>query len=155
MKTISERIKEALEIRDMKQTDLVKLTGITKGALSSYISGSYEPKQRNIYRISKALNVNEAWLMGLDVPMEKSTDPDVICVTEVKLINIFNKLNETGKKEAIKRVSELTEINKYTTLSTQEDKSHLIAVAAHDDNLTDDEKKIMDERINEALKAYK
>ncbi|WP_338631497.1 helix-turn-helix domain-containing protein [Clostridium baratii] len=77
MKTISERLKEALEIRDMKQTDLVKLTGITKGALSSYISGAYEPKQRNIHKLSQALNVDETWLMGFDVPMNDNlTNPN-------------------------------------------------------------------------------
>lgn len=72
MKTISERIKEGMELRGLKQTDLVDRTGISKGALSSYISGRYVPKQNNIYLISKALNVNEAWLMGNDVPMERN-----------------------------------------------------------------------------------
>lgn len=73
MKTTSERIKEGMYIRDMKQSDLVEATGISKGALSSYISGRYTPKQNNIYLIAKALNVNEAWLMGSDVPMERNS----------------------------------------------------------------------------------
>lgn len=71
MKTIAERIQEGMLLRNLKQADLVEKTGITKGALSSYISGRYEPKQNNIYLIAKALSVNEAWLMGADVPMEK------------------------------------------------------------------------------------
>lgn len=73
MKTIAERIKEGMEIRQLKQTDLVEKTGISKGALSSYISGRYQPKQNNIYLIAKALDVSEAWLMGVDVPMERSS----------------------------------------------------------------------------------
>ena len=32
---------------------------------------------------------------------------------ENKLLNSFNKLNDEGKNEAIKRVDELTELNKY------------------------------------------
>ncbi|CEQ27149.1 helix-turn-helix domain-containing protein [Paraclostridium sordellii] len=72
MGNTSIRIKDALKIRDMKQSELCKLTGISKGALSSYISGTYEPKQRNIYKIAEALDVNEAWLMGYDVPMERN-----------------------------------------------------------------------------------
>lgn len=71
MKTIAERIQEGMIFRNLKQADLVEKTGISKGALSSYISGRYEPKQNNIYLIAKALSVNEAWLMGADVPMEK------------------------------------------------------------------------------------
>ncbi len=71
MKTTAERIKEGMELRELKQTDLVEMTGISKGALSSYISGRYIPKQNNIYLISKALNVSEAWLMGNDVPLDR------------------------------------------------------------------------------------
>lgn len=71
MATISERIAEALELREMKQADLVKATGIGKSSISTYLSGEYEPKQKNIYKIAKALNVSEAWLMGLDVPMNR------------------------------------------------------------------------------------
>lgn len=71
MSTTSQRIQEGLELRGLKQADLVEKTGISKGALSSYISGRYTPKQNNIYLIAKALDVNEAWLMGANVPMER------------------------------------------------------------------------------------
>lgn len=71
MTSISKRLKEALDMRGMKQTDLVKMTGIGKSSISTYLSGDYEPKQRNIYKLAKALNVNEAWLMGYDVNPER------------------------------------------------------------------------------------
>ena len=73
MSTTSKRIQEAMELRGLKQTDLVEKTGISKGALSSYISGRYVLKQNNTFLIAKALNVNEAWLMGADVPMERDS----------------------------------------------------------------------------------
>lgn len=57
----------ALEMRGMKQAELVELTGIGKSSISTYLRGSYIPKQKNIYKMAKALNVNEAWLMGEDV----------------------------------------------------------------------------------------
>ena len=69
--TCSERIKKALTIKGMKQSDLCRLTKIPKSALSQYISGAFEPKQDRIYLMAQALNVNETWLMGLDVPMER------------------------------------------------------------------------------------
>ena len=72
MKTTADRIKEAMEIRSMRQADIVEKTGISKGALSSYISGKYVPKQTNTYKIAKALNVDPSWLMGYDVPMESN-----------------------------------------------------------------------------------
>ena len=76
--TCAERIKKALFIKGMKQSDLCRLTNIPKSALSQYISGAFEPKQDRIYLMTQALNVSEAWLMGLDVPMErqvKKTSP--------------------------------------------------------------------------------
>lgn len=68
---ISERIKEGMRIRNLKQVDLVEKTGINKATLSQYISGKYEPKQNNIFLLAKALNVSEAWLMGFDISMER------------------------------------------------------------------------------------
>ena len=102
MKKISERIKEGLALREMKQADLVNISGISKGALSSYISGTYEPKQRNIYKIAKALNVNEAWLMGYDVPLERTENSinssEINLSTEEKQhIEDLRKLNDLGK----------------------------------------------------------
>lgn len=70
MATTAERLKEIMKIRNMKQVDIIERTGINKGALSSYLSGRYLPKQDNIYKLSQVLRVNPAWLMGLDVPME-------------------------------------------------------------------------------------
>ena len=69
--TCAERIKTALLIKGLKQSQLCRLTKIPKSALSQYISGAFEPKQDRIYLIAKALNVTEAWLMGLDAPMER------------------------------------------------------------------------------------
>jgi len=63
------RLKNALTLKGLKQADLSRLTGISTGTLSQYISGLYEPKQDKLYILSQALNVSEAWLMGYDVPM--------------------------------------------------------------------------------------
>ena len=71
MPTVADRIKEAMELRGLKQADLIERSGINKGALSSYLSGRYKPKQTNTFLLAKALDVNEAWLMGADVPMER------------------------------------------------------------------------------------
>lgn len=71
MGIMADRIKLAMDIRNIKQVDLCEITGIGKSSISTYLSGKYEPKQRNLFRIAEALNVNEAWLMGKDdVPME-------------------------------------------------------------------------------------
>lgn len=71
VESCSKRLAEALEIRNMKQTDLCKLARVPKSSLSLYLSGAYEPKQDRIYDMARVLGVSEAWLMGYDVPMER------------------------------------------------------------------------------------
>jgi transcriptional regulator with XRE-family HTH domain len=92
VKTTADRIKEAMEIRNMRQTDIIEKTGISKGALSSYISGKYVPKQTNTYKIAKALNVDPSWLMGLDVPMESKKTKGGMSNYEIAAL--INKLRE-------------------------------------------------------------
>ena len=70
MSSFASRLNKAMELRNMKQSELVEKTGITKGAISQYLKGKYAPKQINIYKISKALQVNPVWLMGKEVDME-------------------------------------------------------------------------------------
>lgn len=73
MATTAERMRIAMALRKMKQTDIVNHTGIRKSSISTYLSGEYEPKQRNLHKIADVLGVDPGWLMGLDVPMEPST----------------------------------------------------------------------------------
>ena len=94
--TIADRIKKGMAIRGLRQTDIIEKTGINKGALSSYISGRYEPKQNNIYLIAKALNVNEAWLMGADVPMDR--DPSLKDIIDKRLSELGMSLEEVADK---------------------------------------------------------
>lgn len=86
METIADRIKYAMEKQGIKQSELVSKTGIGKSSISTYLSGDYEPKQKNIYKIAKALDVNESWLMGEDVPMERLNMDEVM-----RAIRDYNK----------------------------------------------------------------
>lgn len=72
--TFSNRLNTAMRIRNIKAKDLSEKTGIAKSSLSEYINGKYEAKQDGVYLLAKALNVNEAWLMGCDVEMEKTSN---------------------------------------------------------------------------------
>lgn len=87
METFSKRLKKAMNLRGLKQTDLVKKTGINKGALSCYLKGTYEPKQKNIHLLANALNVSEGWLMGFETSIESKIDIDKI------IENVSNKTN--------------------------------------------------------------
>ena len=68
--TFSQRLREAMYIRRLNQTDLHSLTGIGKSSISTYLKGDYKAKQDKVDLLAKVLSVSPAWLMGYDVPME-------------------------------------------------------------------------------------
>lgn len=93
------RIKKALSIRNMKQSELCEKTKISKSVLSEYISGAYEPKQDRLLLLSQALNVDPVWLMGFDVPMEKeqkkfSPDEEGLTEGEKQVLELFRAIPE-------------------------------------------------------------
>jgi transcriptional regulator with XRE-family HTH domain len=115
--TCAERIKKALYIKGMKQSDLCRLTKIPKSALSQYISGAFEPKQDRIYLMAQALNVSEAWLMGLDVPMErqaKKTSPSEPSLTEGEKMwmELYHRLSEEARTSLIDTMSSFDRLPK-------------------------------------------
>lgn len=94
------RIQKALREKNMKQSELVRLTGLQKSAISSYIAGRYEPTQKPIYLIAKALEVSEAWLMGYDVPKIRSEKiKTAVTPEEKRLLDKYAKLSSAKKAE--------------------------------------------------------
>lgn len=75
----SERLKQLMIERNLRQIDVLKLTEhyckiynvkMNKSDISQYCSGKVEPNQDKLFILSAALNVNISWLMGYDVPIE-------------------------------------------------------------------------------------
>ena len=83
---------------------------MNKSDISQYVSGKVEPSQDKLVILGMALNVSEAWLMGFDVPPQRYPTPNIT----PKIIDYYNQLNDFGKKEATKRVEELTHFSQYT-----------------------------------------
>jgi transcriptional regulator with XRE-family HTH domain len=68
----AERLREAMTAAGKTQADLMRETELNRSAISRYLSGDYEPKQRAIVKLAQALGVSEMWLWGFDVPRERS-----------------------------------------------------------------------------------
>lgn len=68
----SVRLREAMADAGKKQADLARETGLDTGLISRYVAGTYEPKQRGISALAKALDVSEMWLFGYDVPKQRT-----------------------------------------------------------------------------------
>ena len=63
----TERLNKAFKASGLSQSELCDKADINKGALSSYLSGRYFPKQIALEKLSSALNVSISYLMGFDV----------------------------------------------------------------------------------------
>ena len=95
--TTSQRLREAMNAANMKQADLARATGLSKGGISNYVIGRYEPKSDIISKLAKALNCSEMWLMGYDVPKERRQNaPGEIKLTEgeIVLLDLFRQIPE-------------------------------------------------------------
>lgn len=108
------RLQKALSARNMKPIDLANRTGLSESLISQYRSGYSKPKSVRLTIIADALGVSPAWLMGLDVPMEPEEIQQRPLTSEQReLLSYFDTLNKTGKAEALKRIKELSELDRY------------------------------------------
>lgn len=79
MSIISDRLKEAMKVRGLRQVDVLRLyekygdtsVHLGKSHLSQYCSGKAEPRRDVLNLLSEILGVNRLWLLGEDVSMEK------------------------------------------------------------------------------------
>ena len=77
----ADRLRELLRDNGLRQVDFISRlqpycqmhdVKFGKSHLSLYLSGKAEPKQDKLSIIGMAFNINEAWLMGYDVPMSRT-----------------------------------------------------------------------------------
>ena len=130
--TIGERIRFFRKEQGLTQDDLARKMGIKRGTLAQYESDRRNPKLETLEKISGALGVEIGKLCGLSSldDILKVADPDAkediykIAGVAAQNINIqgqreelesaFDKLNNIGREEAVKRVQELTRLSKYS-----------------------------------------
>ena len=101
---IKDRLNEALIARKITRNELADKCGINKGTISRYLRGETIPRSFAIGRIAKALNVNPAWILGYDVPMEGDSVPIEINVelltttNQQKLLAYYEGLLDSQKE---------------------------------------------------------
>jgi len=100
------RLKQIMDNRNLKQVDILDMTKpycvkynvkMNKSDISQYVSGKVEPNQEKLFILAKALGVNEAWLMGFDVPMKKELSSSE-AEGDIELIGKFSLLSERDKQ---------------------------------------------------------
>lgn len=120
-------------LREQKQVSMDKMcedlnnlynVALAKSTVSKWENGKAEPNLAYARVLTKYFDVTLDYLLGL----EKSElyNFDKLSKQETILLTRFNELNDFGKKEAIKRVDELTEMSRYTDIE-------ITTLAAHND----------------------
>ena len=77
--SFANRLAIAMQLNNINQMELSKKTKafsktISQSLINKYLKGKALARQDNIYILCKILNVDEAWLMGFDVPIERTPD---------------------------------------------------------------------------------
>lgn len=105
-KSFSERLRQGLELTDTKPAELSRLTGISKSSISHYLKGDWEGKQDAVYKIARALNVSEAWLMGFDAPIERD---DKAITTGIAKSDVNNNIIKIASRDGSYTERKLTD----------------------------------------------
>lgn len=86
--TFAERLKEAIGSR--ANNEVAAKVGISKQAISMYISGARHPVKPIITALAKELSVNEAWLLGYDV--DKHMPANIIPIHKTKRAPLIGQI---------------------------------------------------------------
>lgn len=107
------RLKKAMSINGITQTELANKSNIDKSLISNYLSGNYKAKQDKLTKLANVLNVSEPWLMGFDVPISEELKEKEKEFVELELL--FDKAKphlSDDDKETMKFLMQKT-INNY------------------------------------------
>lgn len=134
------KLKELRTAQNMSQKELAEKLGFSQNTISQWESGKRVMDTDTLNRVADLFNVSTDKLLGREILIENSSKGDP---ATNKLLSYYSKLNDFGKREAIKRVSELCMISQYTAANT-------MPIAAHSDKKIDDkELELMRQDIDE------
>lgn len=109
---IAEVLKKLRENKGLTANAVGEIIGKSGKTVNAWENNRGQPDAEMLILLCDIYGVEDILNEFRDVP--KSKNPQPITAEESKLLVAFRKLNSTGKTEAINRVEELTEINKYT-----------------------------------------
>jgi transcriptional regulator with XRE-family HTH domain len=80
----NQNLKRAMDERNITQSELAALTGLSKSGISQYLSGKVEPPEKVKRKIADALEVSVAFLNGENPCSNVSESPDKVRNLPVK-----------------------------------------------------------------------
>ncbi|QIB68634.1 transcriptional regulator [Aminipila butyrica] len=146
----SMRLKMMMEERNLRQIDILNMAmpycekykvKMNKSDISQYVSGKVEPNQDKLAVLGMALNVNEAWLMGYDVPRDRISSfkqPVKLSAGAKDLLSTYARCSPDGKQKIVTYSRKVLDLEK-------EEKAvdHLMPIAAHNDDMSPEQIALM------------
>ncbi len=109
----AQRLREALEFRQVRQVDLARSSGISQSQISLYMKGKVKPSLAIIMKISEALSVNVNYLLGLVDTIDKTYLEELLSkilllstaqrISVIDYIDSITESKKTTRKEIIWR----------------------------------------------------
>lgn len=122
----SERLKELMNARNLRQVDIVNAAQpyclkhgvkLNKSDLSQYVSGKVEPSQEKLVILGMALGVSEAWLMGFEVPPERAmAKSDIMSIPNVIPLPATKKIPLLGSIACGQPITAVENIDSYVDM---------------------------------------
>lgn len=135
----STQIKQLRANRKMKQDELAEAVDVKRSTVGKWENGNSYPTVEVLDKLATFFSVTTDYLLGRnELPITKQN------AMNFTLLERFNLLNDIGKREALKRVSELSLIPHYCS-----DKRDMPIAAHTDAEITDEELKLMQQDIDE------
>nr|DAG49945.1 MAG TPA: hypothetical protein [Bacteriophage sp.] len=104
--TLADRLKAVMAEKEIGVSDLAKLSGVDKAAISRYLKGAYLPKQHNLSKLSRVLRVDEGWLISGVLQKNSPYDNAPITATAFRYPFIPTEIS-AGKLESVEASTDL------------------------------------------------
>ncbi len=127
MEDFSTRLRRIMNERGISQSELSRLSGIPKSALSQYMSGLFRPKQDRTLALAKALAVDPAWLLGYDVPSDaakKSGSGTKKSEEDFHILDAYKSLSPEERKLVSDYIDTLTSAHRGREKLSRDDSLH-------------------------------
>lgn len=115
MSIVSDRIREAMRLRGMRQVDLCTETRIPQGKMSNYMTGRWAPNAESNAALARVLSVNPEWLAGTSDIMEMPRAAAALSPDAAELVSNYNRMDTIDKGKMIGYSESLLAADKYQT----------------------------------------
>lgn len=123
---VGQRLKFARESKHITLEEAGNIVGVHKSTILRWENGNTEKFKVPILEVLANLyGVNPAWIMGYNVPMERSllSDDEISDIYRklkslygevfLEFLDIYDKLNELGRQKMLEYLNDLIKISEY------------------------------------------